>query len=93
VPEAVEEHSPPTRSASTIATVSPPATMRSATFSPTGPAPRTTTSYSFAAIGRPPQAQRGHGVDPWRAASAVDPVPLLVDARRRLRHAVDHDPS
>jgi endonuclease VIII len=34
-----------------------------------------------------------HGVDPWRPASAVDPVPLLADARRRLRHAVDHDPS
>lgn len=34
-----------------------------------------------------------HRTDPWRAASTVDPLPLLADARRRLRHAVDHDPS
>jgi endonuclease VIII len=34
-----------------------------------------------------------HGVDPWRPASAADPTPLLADARRRLRHAVDHNPS
>jgi endonuclease-8 len=34
-----------------------------------------------------------HGVDPWRPASGTDPLPLLADARRRLRHAVDHNPS
>jgi endonuclease VIII len=34
-----------------------------------------------------------HGVDPWRPASDTDPAPLLGDARRRLRAAVDHDPS
>jgi endonuclease-8 len=34
-----------------------------------------------------------HGVDPWRPASTTDPLPLLADARRRLRNAVDHNPS
>jgi hypothetical protein len=37
-----------------------------------------------------------HSVDPWQpatGASATDPLPLLAAARRRLRHAVDHDPS
>lgn len=34
-----------------------------------------------------------HGVDPWRPASATDPAALLADARRRMRHAVDADPS
>ena len=34
-----------------------------------------------------------HGVDPWRPASATDPLPLLADARCRLRHAVDHNPA
>ena len=37
------EHSPPTSSCSTSTTVSPAARARSATFSPTGPPPRTTT--------------------------------------------------
>ena len=39
------EHSPPTSSLSTITVLSPAARVRSATFSPTGPAPMTTTSY------------------------------------------------
>src|SRR3954447_26458787 len=43
--QAQYEHSPPTSSRSTIAAVSPPRTTRSATFSPTGPAPMMTTSY------------------------------------------------
>ena len=47
------EHSPPTSSASTIAAVSPPRTARSATFSPVGPAPITTTSYASPAIPPP----------------------------------------
>jgi endonuclease-8 len=34
-----------------------------------------------------------HGIDPWRQACTVDPLALLSDARRRLRHAVDVDPS
>ena len=34
-----------------------------------------------------------HGVDPWRPASDTDLQALLPDARRRLRHAVDVDPS
>ena len=34
-----------------------------------------------------------HGIDPWRPASATDPLALLADARRRLRHAVEIDPS
>jgi endonuclease-8 len=34
-----------------------------------------------------------HGIDPWRPASAADPLALLADARRRLRHAVDLNPS
>ena len=38
------EHSPPTSSDSTITAVRPPRTARSATFSPVGPAPMTTTS-------------------------------------------------
>jgi hypothetical protein len=47
------EHSPPTSSASTIAAVSPPRIARSATFSPVGPAPITTTSYASPAIPPP----------------------------------------
>jgi endonuclease VIII len=34
-----------------------------------------------------------HGLDPWRPAGGVDPLPLLADGRARLRHAVDHDPA
>ena len=44
------EHSPPTSSASTIAVLIPPCTARSATFSPTAPAPITITSYSRSAM-------------------------------------------
>src|SRR5262245_15132745 len=42
--QAQYEHSPPTSSRSTMAAVRPPWTARSATFSPTGPAPMITTS-------------------------------------------------
>ena len=45
--QAQYEHSPPTSSDSTIAAVSPFLTARSAMFSPAGPAPITTTSYSW----------------------------------------------
>ena len=44
--QAQYEHSPPTSSASTMTVVMPPCTVRSATFSPTAPAPITMTSYS-----------------------------------------------
>lgn len=44
------EHSPPTSSSSTIAVDSPAARVRSATFSPTGPAPTTTTSYTMDSV-------------------------------------------
>ena len=44
------EHSPPTSSASTMTVVIPPCTVRSATFSPTAPAPITMTSYSRSLI-------------------------------------------
>ena len=48
--QAQYEHSPPTSSASTMTVVIPPCTVRSATFSPTAPAPITMTSYSRSLI-------------------------------------------
>lgn len=48
--QAQYEHSPPTSSLSTTAQLRPAARTRSATFSPTGPAPSTTTSYSSASV-------------------------------------------
>src|SRR5512139_989030 len=62
--QAQYEHSPPTSSCSTIAAVRPPWTTRSATFSPTGPAPMTTTSTVLSVMsvrlrGEAVQADRG----------------------------------
>ncbi len=48
--QAQYEHSPPTSSDSTTAVLSPAALVRSATFSPTGPAPITTTSYAVFSV-------------------------------------------
>ncbi len=45
------EHSPPTSSRSTAATVNPAAPARSATVCPIGPVPITITSYAFCADG------------------------------------------
>ena len=45
--QAQYEHSPPTSSRSTAATLSPAARARSATVYPTGPAPITITSYAL----------------------------------------------
>src|SRR4051812_4592554 len=60
------EHSPPTSSRSTMAALSPPATTRSATFSPTGPAPMITTSYVASPVtsgprGRARRSAETHG--------------------------------
>ncbi|MBN9111351.1 MAG: DNA glycosylase [Pseudonocardia sp.] len=33
-----------------------------------------------------------HGLDPWQPAAGVDAAPLLVDARARLRDAVERNP-
>src|SRR5690349_12028176 len=48
--QAQYEHSPPTSSLSTTAVERPAARARSATFSPTGPAPSTTTSYAMDSV-------------------------------------------
>lgn len=80
--QAQYEHSPPTSSLSTTATLSPPACARSARFSPVGPAPTTTTSNSS----MPPALPVGRGPvdsDPpgHRGVRRAPPPPSMIANR------------
>src|SRR5436190_11088515 len=88
------EHSPPTRRSSTIATERPPSAARPAAFSPGGPAPITTTSKVSAMLPPPfpcsasatptirgaPRAATARGASPLRPPLPRERYGLLQDA-------------
>src|SRR5262245_64008295 len=101
--QAQYEHSPPTSSRSTMATVRPASAHRPAAASPAGPAPITITSKSSRMVGRsfsvPTARHRGHQRPVSEPGDSLHltsrdltggGVERHIELMRRLRHMTDN---